>query len=218
MGRTDLLVVPGLDWSAQDLQRLRDWQSLGYRLAGHGWRHKADAPQSLTHRIHSALLSRDVAEHLSLSSEARSDLMQACFDWFGEHGLGAPSLYVPPAWALGDLASFQRLPVPGFRFVETLLGYYDREGQLWCRLPLVGFEADTGFRAVSLGVSNALMRLLGSDSRPVRISLHPKDRSLLLGGRLDRLLSSLASNASLTSVDAVFTELRTHSRSAHRRA
>ena len=39
-----LLVVPGKDWRAADLDWLRDLSERGYPLAGHGWRHGSSAP------------------------------------------------------------------------------------------------------------------------------------------------------------------------------
>ena len=97
-----LLVVPGCDWRDEQLDRLRDLAGLGHELAAHGWLHRVGTPQSLYHRLHSTLLSRNVAEHLALDGESILALMRRSHAWFAEHDLPAPSLYVPPAWALGD--------------------------------------------------------------------------------------------------------------------
>lgn len=203
-GTADLLVVPGKAWTSRDLDRLRVWRSQGHRLAGHGWHHRAAAPRSLYHRCHSVLLSRDVAEHLSLSSIERSALMSRCHVWFEEHGFESPELYVPPAWAAGDRTSFNSLPPGQFRYMETLRGIHDRlTGQSrW--LPLVGFEADTRSRAAILSVSNRLSFSMTSLNRPVRIGLHPKDRSHQLGATLDELLEHLPTQAVPITVDELF--------------
>lgn len=179
-----LLVVPGKAWRDEDLDWLRDLAARGYPLAGHGWRHRCDPPKSLHHRLHSALISRDVAEHLSLDATGIAALVRDCHRWFVEHGLTPSPLYVPPAWALGaiDRRALAALP---FRYFETLGGVYDARERRFHRLPLVGFEADNTWRAASLTVFNqwnlGLARAFG---RPLRVSIHPGDLSLKLGGQV----------------------------------
>ncbi|GAA5134100.1 polysaccharide deacetylase family protein [Alloalcanivorax gelatiniphagus] len=179
-----LLVVPGKDWSDQDLDWLRDLAARGYPLAGHGWRHRCDPPRSLHHRLHSAFISRDVAEHLSLDGAGIAMLIRDCHRWFVEHGLTPSPLYVPPAWALGAIDRHALAALP-FRYFETLGGVYDARERRFHRLPLVGFEADNLWRAASLALFNqwnlGMARALG---RPVRVSIHPRDLSLKLGGQV----------------------------------
>lgn len=183
-----LLVVPGRDWGREDLDWLRDLQARGYRLAGHGWYHRCGPPRTLYHRLHSLLLSRDVAEHLSLDAAGIKQLIRDNRAWFVEQGLEPPALYVPPAWALGAIDRDELRALP-FRYYETLTGLYDARANRFLRLPLVGFEADTAGRAAVLRLSNwlnlCLARLSG---RPVRLGLHPHDRDHRLADDLDRLL------------------------------
>jgi hypothetical protein len=51
-------------------------------------------------------------------------LMRRCHGWFADNGLSSPTLYVPPAWALGDLGCRHLCGLP-FRSAGTLLGLVD---------------------------------------------------------------------------------------------
>lgn len=176
--RVTLLVVPGLDWDTAGIARLRHWQAEGHQLAGHGWRHHVEAIRGLRHHLHSRLISRHVAEHLALDAEGILALMRRCHAWFPAHGLAAPTLYVPPAWALGPLPA-ARLGAQPFRRVETLAGIRDaRSGRLEAS-PLLGYEADGRLRAAALRSSNALARALARWRQP-RLALHPFDGELAL--------------------------------------
>lgn len=186
-----LLVVPGKAWSEEDLAWLRELQNAGHPLAGHGWSHRCQPPVTLYHKLHSALLSRQVAEHLSLSGEAIVGLVQDCHEWFAHHDLTASSLYVPPAWALGSLSRSQVARLP-FACVETLSGVLDTGTGTHTRLPLVGFEADTRFRALFLGWFNALNVSRARRQRvPLRIGLHPFDLSFHLAPQIFNLLKQV---------------------------
>lgn len=183
-----LLVVPGKDWSEPDLARLRAWEREGWPLAAHGWKHKADKIVGWFHRLHSLVLSRDVAEHLERDSKGILALMARSGEWFAENGFPRPGLYVPPAWALGFLDARDRSAVP-FVMIETLSGISRFPGRRrrYHRLPLCGYEADTAGRALFLRCFNASQRLLArSSGRPLRISIHPDDLSLHLGKSLRR--------------------------------
>lgn len=186
--RVTLLVVPGLDWQEQQLDVLRSWQRRGYTLAGHGWFHRCRGVRTVYHWLHSRLLSRDVAEHLSLSSSEIVDLIQRCGAWFLERGFQQPKLYVPPAWAVGSLPThaFTQLP---FEAMETLTGVTVFNTGHHIRLPLVGFEADTAFRAFFLRRWNSwTIRSAAGSGKAVRISLHPFDHRLRLGDSVRELL------------------------------
>jgi predicted deacetylase len=183
-----LLVVPGSGWTQETLEILKDLVDQGYTLAGHGWIHRCEDKRTLFHRFHGLLISRDQAEHLSKPREAVLDLMTRCYQWFGESGLPSPELYVPPAWAMGTVRR-KDLKVLPFSHYEVLRGLLDgRTGRLrW--LPLVGYEADTAFRKISLKVLNGMNVKLGEwTRRPVRISLHPPDLDYLLGKDLEALV------------------------------
>lgn len=195
--RIVLLVVPGRDWSVSDLDWLHELQQQGYPLAGHGWSHQCNPPRTLYHRLHSALLSRDAAEHLSLDRDAVLTLMEADYRWFGEQGLTAPEVYVPPAWAMGDVphSALRRLP---FRYYETLTGIFDSEADRFRRLPVLGFEADTPGRAWMLRLINAVqLRLARWWQRPVRVAIHPFDGELYLARDLRACLDAVTGPVTL---------------------
>lgn len=179
-----LLVVPGRHWEAGSLAWLRGLELRGYVMAGHGWSHLCPPPRDFYHRIHSLLLSRDAGEHLSLERDELRELLTANHAWFGAVGLQPPSLYVPPAWAMGSLDTGDLREAP-FRYYETLSGVYDSHRDSFLRLPLAGFEADTPARASFLAIFNrvnlALSRLGG---RPLRIGIHPADHRHHLAGQL----------------------------------
>ena len=183
-----LLVVPGQDWAEDDLCWLRRKAAQGHPLAGHGWRHQAVSRRSLFHHAHSAVLSRDAAEHLSKPEHELIALILRCHVWFEQHALLPGPLYVPPAWALGSISEQARMSLP-FSLLETLSGVQDaRRGQQRL-LPLVGYEADNHWRARMLTISNRLNWNWATRSgRVVRVGLHPFDLQYRLA---DRIVSDL---------------------------
>jgi predicted deacetylase len=186
-----ILVIPDGAWSSQQIGALRAWERDGHMLGLHGWSHRGLTPHTPYHRIHAALFSRDVAEHLGRSSGEIAALIMRGVEWFTDHGLRPPALYVPPAWALGalPLATFDGT---SFRWLETLTGLYDVRARRHRRLPLVGFEADTPARQVVLRASNKANEALAAVSgRPLRVAVHPHDPKL----RLSADLSSHVRNA-----------------------
>lgn len=183
-----LLVVPGREWSTEQLQKIRDWAHNGHPLAAHGWLHETK-PVTLYHKVHAALISRNVAEHLSLSESDLLNLMQRSADWFSNQNLPTPSLYVPPAWAMGSIryGTLRSLP---FSFVESTRGFLSVESGRYRWLPLVGYEADTEMRARCLRMWNASQVMLSRcTGRCLRLSIHPFDPELKLAKDLDRILS-----------------------------
>ncbi|WP_300492089.1 polysaccharide deacetylase family protein [uncultured Alcanivorax sp.] len=196
-----LLVVPGRNWQTADLDWLHQLQQQGYPLAGHGWLHRCDPPISLYHRVHSLLLSRRVAEHLSLSASGIDALIRNCHQWFLDQGLQPCELYVPPAWAMGAINRQQLADMP-FRLFETLSGVYDAQAQKMHPLPLVGFEADTPLREWLLrGFNHLNWRRASHSDQPLRIGIHPQDLSLRLRNQVIPMAQSVS--ASLTYGDAV---------------
>jgi peptidoglycan/xylan/chitin deacetylase (PgdA/CDA1 family) len=184
-----LLVVPGRSWSPGQFARVRQWQRDGCELLAHGWLHET-RPRSPWHRVHAALLSRNVAEHLALDSTGIKALMRRSRNWFCEAGLNTPTAYVPPAWALGmDSGHLSDQP---YDCVETLAGVHLRgtDGHWqFRRLPVAGFEADTRLRASFLTAVNGILCHHGRrQGLPVRIGIHPRDPELLLAESLDQLL------------------------------
>lgn len=185
-----LLVVPGKNWSTADLCWLQGLARAGYTLAGHGWHHRAVAwsQRSGWHHLHSLVLSRDAAEHLSRTREQLLALVNASFCWFQQHDLPSPTLYVPPAWAPGALRREDWRATP-YQQVELLSGILDVAAQRWQRAAVLGFEADTYWRAWSLGLSNRLNQLGATVGRlPLRIALHPHDHHLYLRDALIQML------------------------------
>jgi len=176
----DLLVVPGSGWEERTLDELRTLVAAGCSLAGHGWSHRALPPETLHHRLHAAVLSRDRAEHLSRRRGELRRLVERCHRWFASSGLPSPTLYVPPAWALGPLGPDDLRELP-FNWYERLDGFVHARSGRVVRLPLIGFEADTVGRKVGLRAFNAANDALAAmTGRPLRIALHPRDLSLLL--------------------------------------
>ena len=185
-----ILVVPAGEWKESQIATLRRWQLDGHLIGLHGWSHRSGAPRGLYHRLHSALLSRDVAEHLGRQGSEVLTLIERGVRWFGEVGLAPPRLYVPPAWALGAV-TIADLAAMKFRWVETLIGIHDVKVRRFHVLPLAGFEADTSFRAWSLRASNRTNHLAASVfRRPLRVALHPNDLALALATEARRLIES----------------------------
>lgn len=115
-----LLVVPGHPWKVPQIERLRELAATGHELAAHGWQHET-TPRRLYHRLHAALISRKVAEHLDLDSQGILELMQRSQNWFAENQLPLPDFYVPPAWALGPITKADLTKAP-YRLIETTRG------------------------------------------------------------------------------------------------
>jgi predicted deacetylase len=179
-----LLVVPGSGWDERGIDVLKTMVEEGADLAGHGWRHEVRVIRGAKHWLHSRLISRRAAEHLALSRAGVLRLMLRNQAWFGRHGLPAPALYVPPAWAMGPVprSLLERLP---FDFHETLAGVYDARRKQFHRLPMAGFETDTALRAAFVGGFNRLNRgWARSSSRPLRLGIHPFDFDLRLADSL----------------------------------
>ena len=196
-----ILIIPSGDWAPRQLDALRRWERDGHTLAGHGWSHRSAPPRTIHHRLHSFFFSRDAAEHLGRTNAELQEIIQLGARWFASVGLTAPALYVPPAWAIGELPlrSFSETP---YRWVETLTGIYSVRAHRFTRLPLVGFEADTRFRARALRGLNGMNRLVArAAGRPIRIAIHPHDFELLLADDLAQLVRGAHRVVSLASLD-----------------
>ena len=184
-----ILVVPGKQWSGQQLDWLRGQQAEGIVIAGHGWQHQVTERKTLYHKLHGLLLSRMVAEHLSLSEQEIVALIKRCYHWFIDHGFEAPPLYVPPAWAMGSIQN-KTLDTLPFSMYENFTGVYRAGEQDFTRLPLAGYEADNVLRTSFLAGWNRFNEMRArKNNRPLRITLHPHDLSLGLAKQIDRQLS-----------------------------
>lgn len=179
-----LLVIPGSGWEAGSLSVLQHWIGEGCDLAGHGWQHHCDRIHGIRHWLHSKCISRDVAEHYSHGPDSILEQIHKTFTWFALHEMPQPKLYVPPAWALGNLPR-RRLQEQPFPLVETLTGIIDVAGRRNITLPLTGYEADTPVRAGILRANNHIQRQISRKlNRPLRIAIHPHDLHLQLANDL----------------------------------
>lgn len=182
-----LLVVPGLEWNDAQIAQLKRWQRQGYELAGHGWVHQAKTISTWYHKLHSLLISRTAAEHLSLTESELVSLLKKNIDWFKQHEFELPQYYVPPAWALGRISREALREFP-FLGIESTTGIELIQESKRRRLPLVGFEADTPCRAAFLRIWNRYNTYIAKTLRPVRISIHPYDHELLISDQLSFFL------------------------------
>ncbi|CAI8364954.1 MAG: Uncharacterised protein [Opitutia bacterium UBA7350] len=182
-----LLVVPGKPWSEANIQQLADLSAQGHELVAHGWTHQT-TPRKLFHRLHSQLISRNVAEHLALNPSGVFDLMLRSAQWFPRNGLPQPVTYVPPAWALGPInrEALSRLP---YSIIENTHGFYHTQRAECTRLPLTGFEADNSRRKNFLRIWNHWQVCNATRSgKPLRISIHPDDLQLRLVRQMDTII------------------------------
>jgi predicted deacetylase len=198
--RAMLLVIPGKAWEPHQVDQLRRWQDAGHVLAGHGWVHQVEKRKTLYHKLHGALLSKNVAEHLALDAEGIKGLIQRCSDWFADNGFVRPDHYVPPAWAMGRirLADLRGLP---FKTYETFRGVYGTESDRFVPKCLTGYEADTWLRAAGCRAFNAWNSWRAGVGRPLRISLHPYDLELKLKPDLMRHCGRVSSTPFVTVAD-----------------
>ena len=181
-----LLVVPGRQWSPQQLGTLQELQQAGFVLAGHGWQHEVIRRKGLYHKLHGLILSRMVAEHLSLTEQGIAELITRCHNWFVMHELTAPYLYVPPAWAMGRI-SRKVLDTLPFMHYENFAGVYHSRWQSFTRLPLAGYEADNPLRHRVLNLWNRYSEHRARRQRvPLRICIHPRDLHLGLFEQIKR--------------------------------
>jgi len=153
------------------------------QLAGHGYTHRVSGRKNLYHQLHSLLISRQIAEHLSRPAGAIETLINSCASWFQEQQLPRPELYVPPAWAMGAISRQQLAQTP-FRFFENQNGLLDSHTQSFYRLPLLGYEADTGVRRRLLSGWNRINRWRAQATGRVRVAIHPHDLNLHLADEL----------------------------------
>ena len=179
-----LLVVPGTGWDARGIDELRALQRAGYVLAGHGWRHQVARIRGLKHRLHSLFLSRHVAEHLALSAAGILALMRRCQHWFQQQALDPPTLYVPPAWALGDIAPRTLGEAGLYQQVEVFSGVIDTARGTLTPAPVLGYEADAPLRVPVLRLWNRHARRRAARTGVLRVGIHPADLDHPLRGDL----------------------------------
>ena len=188
-----LLVVPGKNWTENHLSLLQEYVQEGHTLAAHGWHHHTQ-PKKILHRIHSLILSKEVAEHLDLNQQGIFKLLNKSYQWFIQKKLPPPTLYVPPAWALGAINK-KTLSKTLYKQIEVTRGLIhlnsNKKAQLQI-LPLTGYEADSPFRVRFLSKWNQLQQNQAQiKSLPLRISIHPNDLDLPIAWQLNQQIKSV---------------------------
>ena len=114
-------MIPGLDWNHHQIKKLKSWQTKGIEIAAHGWNHQAEINKTFYHKIHSKVMSANSAEHLSKNRQDVFEIMKNSYNWFIRNGFQKPLLYVPPAWALGNITREDLLKL-GFTHYECTTG------------------------------------------------------------------------------------------------
>lgn len=187
----DLLIVPGCHWECKHIDQILKWAERGCNLVAHGWNHRIERYGGLFHRLHSVLISRQVAEHLQFKSHEIRSLMQDSFAWFSKTGLPEPVYYVPPAWALGSIRP-EDLKTTPYSKVEVMRGFIDTQNAKLVPAPVLGYEADTAFRAWFLKIWNQqAINTANRHHQLLRVSIHPYDFEYLLKSDLEALLKHL---------------------------
>ena len=183
-----LLVIPGLKWKTKQVKQLVSWQDSGLEIAAHGWNHRAGEKTSLYHMIHGVFISGNCAEHLSKNRNTLMDLIKNSYNWFVDNHFLPPTLYVPPAWALGNINTEDLTILPFTNYECTTGIYFEGKYQF---IPLVGFEATTYFRAFCLRFFNFFNYQLAKFIGVLRITIHPRDFQLYLARDANNYLSEI---------------------------
>ena len=194
-----LLVIPGLNWNNKQIKILKTLQEKkGIELAAHGWYHKSNPIKTIYHYIHSKLISADSAEHLSRSKPSIIKLLNDSHLWFINQGLNSPTLYVPPAWALGNIYQEDLSTLP-FNEFEMISGIFINNKFIF--IPLIGFKTKTYFEFIIVKVLNFINYLSYSFFGLMRIAIHPDDFNLLLKGDIDKYLRKITTNFSFSELE-----------------
>ena len=181
-----ILVIPGLSWNKIQIQKLRALQNNGIEVAAHGWIHRATNNKTLFHKIHSLVISANCAEHLSKNKKAIFEIINDSYSWFITNGFQKPLLYVPPAWALGNVSKTD-LSRMSFTHYECTTGVI--YNQKYHFLPLLGFEEKSPIKALIRRFFNLLNYCMAYFTGLIRIAIHPNDFSLYLKNDIEKYLS-----------------------------
>ena len=191
-----LLVIPGLNWNNKQIKILKTLQEKkGIELAAHGWYHKSNSIKTIYHYIHSKLISADSAEHLSRSKPSIIKLLNDSHLWFINQGLNSPTLYVPPAGALGDIDEEDLSALP-FNEFEMISGIFINNKFIF--ITLIGFKTKTYFKFIIVKVLNFINYLSYNFFGLIRIAIHPDDFNLLLKHDIDKYLRKITANFSFS--------------------
>ena len=172
-----ILVVPGLNWKKKHIEQLYNWQNYGIKLAAHGWQHKASLKKTFYHKIHSVIMSGECAEHLSKNEDEIINIVKNSYNWFNKNNLNIPKLYVPPAWAIGNIRKQSIANLP-FKTIECTTGVIKNKKYYF--VPLIGFEARNLYKAFFLKIFNKFNYILALFWGKVRLGIHPDDFELYL--------------------------------------
>ena len=181
-----VLIIPGLNWKKNQIRRLKKWQNRGIEIGAHGWKHLASTNKSFYHKIHSIIISRNCAEHLSMNKQDIIKLMNNSYEWFINNGFKKPKLYVPPAWALGNVSK-EELHQLKFKYFECTTGMIHNKKYKF--LPLLGFEEKTFIGSKIRKIFNLFNFIMASFIGVIRIAIHPNDFKLYLKHDIKKYLS-----------------------------
>ena len=181
-----ILIIPGLDWHNAQINKLISWQNSGIEIAAHGWSHVAEQNKTIYHKLHSLFLSANCAEHLSKKREDLLIMITKSYNWFITNGFRRPLLYVPPAWALGNLKKTDLMQL-GFTHYECTTGMI--HNQKYYFLPLLGFEEKTFIGAHIRRFFNSLNFFMAHFTGLIRLAIHPNDFKLYLKNDVFNYLS-----------------------------
>lgn len=184
--RTILAVIPARKWSNLQINQIRSAIREGHELAQHGYSHSInEGRKTFFSRLHGALFSNDVAEHLVFE---REELLRRLIA--GIEALvvfGDVRWYVPPAWSVGPLY-LEDYREMGVDCLEHLWGYESVNTRQKVTLPILGYQATNIMRHCGLLLWNTV-----NDFIPTlwcRIALHPEDIESPLVKKLKQRLNS----------------------------
>ena len=181
-----ILVIPGLHWDQNQINKLKVWQNQGIEIAAHGWQHVSQSNKSIYHKIHSLIISKNCAEHLSKDASDIINLIHKSYDWFISNGFKKPLLYVPPAWALGNITK-KDLSELKFSYFECTTGLIFNQKYIF--IPLIGFEEKNFIMALIRKFFNGLNYFMAYFTGIIRIAIHPDDFNLYLKKDISKYLS-----------------------------
>ena len=181
-----LLIIPGLNWKSNQINKIKKWQNSNCEIAAHGWIHKTGKKRTLYHIFHSLIISGDCAEHLSINKDCIIQIINKSYNWFFKNNFDIPNLYVAPAWALGNINNQDLIKLP-FNTFESTTGITKNGKYIF--LPLIGFKSNNYFRALLQKFANYLNFQFAKFVGVIRISLHPDDLNLYLSNDIHKYLS-----------------------------
>ncbi len=166
-------------------------QNKGLQIAAHGWTHRATTKKTLFHKLHSLFISNNCAEHLSLKTEDIKCIINKSYNWFIENEFQKPTLYVPPAWALGKITKKELSKFP-FSHYECTTGLICKRKYRF--IPLIGFEEKNIIKAYFRQFFNKINYMFALYTGYIRVAIHPNDFQLHLKDDIKKYLPKKNSN------------------------